>query len=169
MLFENELGMAQPLMAVDLENLLQGSKISTNIKCVFLAACYSSNIAKVFLRAGIKHVICTNRVVDNAAAGEFTKHFYASLIGTSQCFCNSFKFAISRLRAHNNDTIRKEWPKFMHLSQCTEDYCLRTGIDQFDIGEFVNFDEEPTFRIERLKPIMFERKRELDTVHQRVN
>ena len=60
LLFEDPLGNAQPLTLTTLSKILQQHTISENTQCIFLAACYSRDLGKIFFNAGIPHVICTS-------------------------------------------------------------------------------------------------------------
>ena len=59
---------------------------------VFLAACNSENVGRIFLKAGVKHVICVDqnqRILDRAAI-EFSKIFYDEVFDDGNSICSAF-------------------------------------------------------------------------------
>lgn len=74
---------------------------------VFVAACDSQDIGRIFQRSGAKHVICVekNRFVLDEAAIKFTKTFYSEVFNGSEictafdCAKNAVKFLIANKEA----------------------------------------------------------------------
>ena len=94
--FEDSLGKLDKFDIEKLQNLLKSNKsnIESQIKVVFVSACYSEAIAEIFKSAGIPAVICVQsqtQVLDEAAEG-FGEFFYKSLI-EGNTIKNSFDYA----------------------------------------------------------------------------
>lgn len=121
--------------------LLRQCKISNRIQCVFLSAGNSHEMGQVFLEAGIPHVICMTRPVNDLAQQVFFRNFYESVIGKSKKVCEAYKDAIDHLKWHNSKTINDEWPKYKLLN-----YCLKCQpILDKQIGEFKDFHKASMF------------------------
>ena len=78
-MFENEHGSGDMVCANELGQFM--SKASEKIDVVFVAACTSEGVGKIFHRYGASHVICVmqnSKVLDSAAI-DFTKIFYERL------------------------------------------------------------------------------------------
>ena len=76
LLFENEQGNGEMVSATELGEFM--SKAKQKLDVVFVAACESEGIGRIFQRNGARHVVCveqTRQVLD-AAAIIFTKTFY---------------------------------------------------------------------------------------------
>ena len=65
-----------------------------NLDVVFVAACDSEFVGKIFLKCGAKHVICVkkDRYVLDEAAIVFTQMFYEKMISGSN-ICDAFLMA----------------------------------------------------------------------------
>ena len=65
-----------------------------NLDVVFLAACDSEFVGKIFLKCGAKHVICVKKkreVLDDAAI-DFTSTFYGKIVN-GMAICEAFNAA----------------------------------------------------------------------------
>ena len=62
-----------------------------NLDVVFLAACHSELIGDMFIKSGVKHVVCIKQKdeVLDAAALTFTKFFYKDLM-EQKTVCDAF-------------------------------------------------------------------------------
>ena len=71
------------------------SQAMPNLDVVFLAACDSEFVGKIFLKCGAKHVICVKKkrqVLDDAAI-DFTSTFYEKMIVNGMDVCKAFNAA----------------------------------------------------------------------------
>ena len=70
-------------------------KTSGSLDVVFVAACDSEFVGKIFLRCGAKHVICVkkDRFVLDQAAIAFTEMFYTQIIQKGLSICEAFAHA----------------------------------------------------------------------------
>jgi tetratricopeptide (TPR) repeat protein len=78
---EDELGLAQRLAPIVLQNLCEKGK-GRDLQVVFVSACHSRAAGEAFVKAGVKHVVAVRLeepVYDNAAR-EFARHFYLALL-----------------------------------------------------------------------------------------
>jgi len=80
LLFESEQKKAGEGVLINLEkiNHILERRPLPNLQLVFLSACHSEQIGKVFLQNGVPHVICIKQedeVLDQAAL-DFTKSLY---------------------------------------------------------------------------------------------
>ena len=83
-----------------LKALLEKAKISIDVAVVL--SCHSEYIGKMFLKAGIKHVICVGReyTIKDDACIAFAKIFYKRLFdGSGRGVCEIFKFAVADVKA----------------------------------------------------------------------
>ena len=79
LLLEYEDGEAEQVSEQQLYEMIQSSH--TDIEFVFVASCYSEFAGKVFLKAGVRHVICVkqgNEIGDEAVIN-FSKSFYRAV------------------------------------------------------------------------------------------
>lgn len=79
-IFEDRMGGAHFLSPSDLSELLPSCREPFLV--VFVAACHSQAIGQAFIASGARHVICCEHEseLDDAAASEFTRAFYGSLV-----------------------------------------------------------------------------------------
>ena len=93
LLFETPLGEGNLISSKKLNELIENT--SGNLDVVFVAACDSEFVGKIFLRCGAKHVICVKKerfVLDEAAIA-FTKIFYEQIIQKGLSICEAFAHA----------------------------------------------------------------------------
>ena len=93
MLFETALGEGNLVSSKKLNQLIE--KTNGALDVVFVAACDSEFVGKIFLRCGAKHVICVkkDRFVLDKAAIAFTEMFYAQIIQKGLSICEAFAHA----------------------------------------------------------------------------
>ena len=80
LLFEDESGQGQLASESKLKELIRESEI--NLDLVFVAACDSEQVGRIFHSCGAKHVVCVKKdknVLDSAAV-KFTRIFYQNLL-----------------------------------------------------------------------------------------
>ena len=92
LLFENMQGDGELVSASQLRELMK--KTNQELDVVFVAACDSQDIGRIFQRNGARHVVCveSNRFVLDEAAILFTKTFYSYLF-TGEEICAAFNAA----------------------------------------------------------------------------
>ena len=93
LLFETPLGEGNLVSSKKLNDLLD--KTTGDLDVVFVAACDSEFVGKIFLRCGAKHVICVKKerfVLDEAAIA-FTEIFYSQIIQKGLSICEAFAHA----------------------------------------------------------------------------
>lgn len=90
LLFENIQGDGDLVSAQELGAFMKTGH--TELEVVFVAACDSEEIGKIFQRNGAKHVICveSKRFVLDEAAIMFTKRFYNKLFSEQVNVCEAF-------------------------------------------------------------------------------
>ena len=90
LLFENEFGDGELVSAQQLGDFMR--KNSADLELVFVAACDSQEIGRIFQRNGARHVVCVeqNRFVLDKAAIFFTKTFYSILFAGEHEVCTAF-------------------------------------------------------------------------------
>ena len=80
LLLENQTGEGELVSARKLRKLITSTL--PNLDLVFVAACDSEFVGRIFQKCGVKHVVCVKKskhVLDEAAI-EFTKIFYQKLL-----------------------------------------------------------------------------------------
>jgi len=79
---EDNCSLLKPLTAEILSKYLPAGSCLDNPKIVFINACHSEGVGKVFKRAGVKFVICVkqNEMIDDVVAKEFSTQFYRNLM-----------------------------------------------------------------------------------------
>ena len=89
LLFENPEGDGELVSAHQLGEFMKKAKADLDL--VFVAACDSQDIGRIFQRNGARHVVCVeqNRFVLDEAAIFFTKTFYADLFSGKE-ICAAF-------------------------------------------------------------------------------
>ena len=94
LLFENQYGAGDLVTEEQLTNLLKSSQ--KKIELIFLAACDSERIGKIFQKCGIPHVICVKqeRFVLDEAAIKFTSTLYQAVF-SGRNICDAFSEARS--------------------------------------------------------------------------
>jgi len=67
----------------------------TSLQFVYVASCHSEQVGKIFLEAGIPHVICIdqNQTILDKAAIEFSKFFYDEVFDRYNNICDAYKYA----------------------------------------------------------------------------
>ena len=90
LLFENGQGDGELVSAQELSTFME--KDEANLSVVFVAACQSEEIGRIFQDNGAKHVICveSKRFVLDKAAIMFTKKFYFELFSRREYVCKAF-------------------------------------------------------------------------------
>lgn len=102
LLFENLYGAGELVSAKQIRLLLNTDR--HDIDVIFVAACNSELIGRIFQRCGAKHVVCVKqqRFVLDEAAIQFTRTFYQHLFkGTPICI--AFKAAKNAVAGHIRD------------------------------------------------------------------
>ena len=91
MLFENHFGDGELVSSQELSKLIQTSTKNFKFSLVFVAACDSEDVGKIF-RLGAEHVICVEkgRFVLDEAAILFTKTFYEQIYQKEETICTAF-------------------------------------------------------------------------------
>ena len=91
-MFEKQSGEGELVKASKLNKLIKHEM--PNLDVVFLAACNSEFVGKIFRECGVKHVICVkyDRYVLDDAAIVFTKTFYHKLFDQIN-ICEAFEAA----------------------------------------------------------------------------
>ena len=91
MLFENHFGDGELVSSQELSKLIQTSAKNFKFSLVFVAACDSEDVGKIF-RLGAEHVICVEkgRFVLDQAAIRFTKTFYEQIYQKEETICTAF-------------------------------------------------------------------------------
>lgn len=99
MLFENYYGDGELVSAQELSEFIKKSSKNFQFSVVFVAACDSEDVGKIFLLNGAKHVVCVEqgRQVLDKAAIQFTKTFY-DLIFNGEEVCTAFDQAKNSVR-----------------------------------------------------------------------
>ena len=66
---------------------------------MFVASCHSEQVGRIFLEAGIPHVICIdqNQTILDKAAIEFSKFFYDEVFDTYRNVCDAYSYAKERV------------------------------------------------------------------------
>lgn len=67
----------------------------TELQFVYVASCHSEQVGRIFLEAGVPHVICIdqNETILDKAAIEFSKFFYDEVFDTYQNICDAYAYA----------------------------------------------------------------------------
>ena len=92
LLFETENGDGRLISQRELNKILK--QAMTKIKLVFVAACMSDFVGRIFQQCDVPHVICSEQgktILDEAAIG-FSKSFYAKLF-KGEAVCKAYKQA----------------------------------------------------------------------------
>ena len=92
LLFENDFGEGTLISTEELLHLVR--RTVTNLDLVFVAACDSELVGKIFQSCSAKHVICVKqkRFVLDQAAIAFTKIFYSNVLDEMN-ICEAFEKA----------------------------------------------------------------------------
>ncbi len=87
MLFETDEGDSQLVSRNQLKKLIE--RTEAELDFVFVASCHSEFVGRIFLEAGVKHVICIdhNFEVEDDAVMTFTDAFYDSIFSNKMCIC----------------------------------------------------------------------------------
>ena len=66
----------------ELQKLLEASRVTQNLKLVFVSACHSESVGQCFVKAGVDHVVAidTNYGVLDTAAKVFCRSLYSALL-----------------------------------------------------------------------------------------
>ena len=72
------------------------------LEFVFIGACYSESVAKVFMESGTNHVIAVdkNKTIEDEAVLLFTKTFYNRLFQPGSRICDCFNQAKQDVMIH---------------------------------------------------------------------
>ena len=100
LVFEDENGCAKLVNSEMLGQLLQKKGGSKNLRVVFIASCYSSNMAKTFIESGVEFVICCRikeKIMDSSAI-KFAKTFYHALFNGSHSVAECFSQALFQVK-----------------------------------------------------------------------
>jgi hypothetical protein len=90
LLFETDDGDSQLVSRNQLKQLME--KTQAELDFVFVASCHSEFVGRIFLEAGVKHVICIdyNFEVEDDAVMTFTDAFYDAVFSNKMCICQAF-------------------------------------------------------------------------------
>jgi len=119
LLFEHEQLVGELISEKNLKNLISNV---WETELVFLAACDSEFAAKIFLKKGVRHVICiqeSKEVLDQAVI-TFTRTFYREVFA-SKPICEAFLTA-KRLTANLHSESEAQIFKLL-LEPDTQHYC----------------------------------------------
>lgn len=94
LLFENHFGDGDLVSAHELSQFMSSLR-GESFALVFVAACDSENVGKIFQVNGAQHVVCVEnrRLVLDDAAIHFTKTFYDQLFTKEEQVCTAFQQA----------------------------------------------------------------------------
>ena len=113
LLFESKLGQGTLLSAAKIQGLIK--RILPTLELVFVAACHSLVVGKIFQKCGAKHVICVEQdkeVLDDGVL-YFTKRFYQLLL-EQETICEAFNQAVASVKFKYE---QKEGEMFVLLTQ----------------------------------------------------
>jgi len=105
--------------------------MKTNLQFVYVASCHSEEVGKIFLEAGIPHVICisSNQTVLDKAAIEFSKYFYDEVFDSYENICEAYKNAKAEVEKifgkFQADKILLLTHEKYHGEKCQMTDCLR--------------------------------------------
>ena len=128
LLLESGWGEIEMLSVESLREMLKG----TNIKFVFIAACYSRSIGEAFAEAGVPHVICPadDRMwIKSSYAVAFGRLFYSHVFSGHSTVQEAFTDARSRTRAYRY-FLGQEFcllDNHNHEVKVFEDRCIATA------------------------------------------
>ena len=79
---------------------------TTDLQFVYVASCHSEQVGRIFLEAGVPHVICIdqNETILDKAAVEFSKFFYDEVFDTFKNICDAYTYA--------KEKVEKAYGKF---------------------------------------------------------
>ncbi|KAF0720776.1 Aste57867_55 [Aphanomyces stellatus] len=105
--FENKFGGTQLISTAMLSELLHSGG-TESLQVVFVSSCHSEKLARVFVDAGVPHVVAVHsdsRIVD-ASATDFAKHFYLSLF-SGRTVASAFEIAKTAVRVSPDMNSRR--------------------------------------------------------------
>mgnify|MGYP000102426287 CR=1 FL=1 len=125
LIFENESGASDFFFTSELKKLFEDIRAAkkgpdnggepqdnceadktTDLQFVYVASCHSEQVGRIFLEAGVPHVICIQQsetILDKAAV-EFSKFFYDEVFDTFKNICDAYSYA--------KDKVEKYYGKF---------------------------------------------------------
>ncbi|EQC27337.1 hypothetical protein SDRG_14861 [Saprolegnia diclina VS20] len=101
-------GLGQLVDAHHLSSILRAGCASTSVKLVFVSSCHSADVGRVFISAGVEHVVCARqdeRVLDETSI-LFAQSFYHALV-YGKTVPQAFEIAQTRVRAEAADESDK--------------------------------------------------------------
>ncbi|KDO33555.1 hypothetical protein SPRG_19189 [Saprolegnia parasitica CBS 223.65] len=101
-------GLGQLVDARHLSSILRAGCASTSVKLVFVSSCHSAEVGRVFINAGVEHVVCARqdeRVLDETSI-LFAQSFYHALVH-GKTVPQAFEIAQTRVRAEVADESNK--------------------------------------------------------------
>ena len=99
--FEAENAVLLPYNKKDLRRIIKENPKIKNIELLFINACFSEEIAEIFLDSGVGCVVSIQRetkIVDKISK-DFSKHFYSGIL-SCQTIKDSFNSAIESIKSH---------------------------------------------------------------------
>lgn len=125
LIFENESGASEFFFTTELKKMFEdiqsskkGTQVAdadadkaetvktTDLQFVYVASCHSEQVGRIFLEAGVPHVICIdqNETILDKAAVEFSKFFYDEVFDTFKNICDAYTYA--------KEKVEKAYGKF---------------------------------------------------------
>lgn len=99
-----------------LEDLLSACGGLCNISLLVLSACYSEELAQVFVECGCRHVVATREKVHDSAARRFSQQFYYELAMDAPLL-KAWESATQALRIDPDEALAKEADYFTLYGQ----------------------------------------------------
>eukprot|EP00928_Gymnodinium_smaydae_P039789 TRINITY_DN27109_c0_g2_i1.p1 TRINITY_DN27109_c0_g2~~TRINITY_DN27109_c0_g2_i1.p1 ORF type:complete len:785 (-),score=102.60 TRINITY_DN27109_c0_g2_i1:198-2552(-) len=115
---EDGCGKAHVVKEDRLEELLRNGQLNQCIELVFLNTCHSRSLGDVFLRAGVRHVICVgdDKEVRDESCKLFARDFYGALCA-GRTVQKAFNCGIEVLASHPKPDIREDAQVFSLLPE----------------------------------------------------
>lgn len=115
--FERENGFQNDLSSEKVSKLVASRVLSNlrSLQLIFISACYSEVMGKIFVDANVPHVICIEKqtTIRDDAALRFTQVFYDNLLGKNKTVKESFD--IARFHVMSDPSMGSESEKFLLL------------------------------------------------------
>lgn len=158
------------LDAKSLESILNASGMGLQCTVVFVSACYSEEVGRRFIAAGVKHVICVKQteIISDTSSLTFAKLFYTALF-QGKSVRVSFDIALNTVIADESNSrhipgsisspvIPSNEPKFILLPSDTahDDIIINPRlmqlglfIDESDVSSINHCDKPPSKFVSR--------------------
>jgi CHAT domain-containing protein len=117
LVFENDCGELDKCYSDTIEKLL--SKTNCDIKIVFVNACHSEEVGKIFLEAGIPCVIAVQSElkIEDGVAQKFSENFYRSIFG-GETIKKAFEQATTQVQALYRNNVYTCCCAHKHTTNC---------------------------------------------------